>query len=218
MASFVGLPQYEYGKDGAVKIEYTVSEPEEYPGFERVEESVASGDTIHNTLIKTPINLVKVSSSDEKLDGVEFKLYSAFTKEHGCSEQILKDADGKSIESMITGAEGEETGSYKLSLAYGTYYLNEEKTKDGYILPAMPVKFTVSENGVQVVTSDGFYSEVKVKVPEREDVIEVEVTNETGVELPSTGGIGTGIFTLIGSVMIAFAGIWMTIRRRCVNA
>ena len=44
-----------------------------------------------------------------------------------------------------------------------------------------------------------------------------EIVNTKGVELPSTGGIGTTIFYVVGAVLILGAGVILVTRRR-VNA
>lgn len=42
----------------------------------------------------------------------------------------------------------------------------------------------------------------------------VEVVNRRGAELPSTGGIGTTIFYVIGAILVIGAGILLVTRRR----
>ena len=42
----------------------------------------------------------------------------------------------------------------------------------------------------------------------------VEVVNEAGAELPSTGGIGTTIFYIIGAILVVGAGVVLVTRRR----
>ena len=41
-----------------------------------------------------------------------------------------------------------------------------------------------------------------------------EVVNESGAVLPSTGGIGTTIFYIIGAILVLGAGILLVTRRR----
>ena len=43
------------------------------------------------------------------------------------------------------------------------------------------------------------------------------VTNEAGVELPSTGGMGTTIFYALGAVLVLGAGVMMVTKRRMAN-
>ena len=46
------------------------------------------------------------------------------------------------------------------------------------------------------------------------DPVAVEVVNNKGTELPSTGGIGTTIFYVIGAILVLGAGILLVTRRR----
>lgn len=42
----------------------------------------------------------------------------------------------------------------------------------------------------------------------------VQITNNTGAELPSTGGMGTTIFYIIGSVLVLAAIVLLIVRKR----
>ena len=45
-------------------------------------------------------------------------------------------------------------------------------------------------------------------------ITEVEVTNKKGAELPSTGGMGTTIFYVVGAILVIGAGVVLIARRR----
>ena len=42
----------------------------------------------------------------------------------------------------------------------------------------------------------------------------ITVTNQSGTELPSTGGIGTTIFYIVGAMLVIGAGVVLVTRRR----
>ena len=46
------------------------------------------------------------------------------------------------------------------------------------------------------------------------DVWEITVYNSPGIELPSTGGVGTHLIYLLGGLMTAFAAAALLIKRR----
>jgi LPXTG-motif cell wall-anchored protein len=48
----------------------------------------------------------------------------------------------------------------------------------------------------------------------KEEANVLEIENKTGTELPSTGGIGTTIFYVIGAILVLGAGILLVTRRR----
>ena len=43
---------------------------------------------------------------------------------------------------------------------------------------------------------------------------EAKVVNKAGVVLPHTGGIGTTIFNIIGTILVIGAGVMLVARRR----
>lgn len=45
-------------------------------------------------------------------------------------------------------------------------------------------------------------------------VVTIYFTNTTGAALPNTGGVGTSIYTLLGSMMMLSAGVLLMIHRR----
>ena len=44
--------------------------------------------------------------------------------------------------------------------------------------------------------------------------LETNIVNKQGIELPSTGGIGTTIFYVIGGIMVAGAAIALITKKR----
>lgn len=85
-----------------------------------------------------------------------------------------------------------------------TYYLKEIEAPKGYNLLKTPIKI--------VVTSDVDGKGV-VKVDDK--VVEkVEVLNNYGSLLPSTGGMGTTLIYAIGSILVLSSGIILFLKRR----
>lgn len=110
----------------------------------------------------------------------------------------------------------DENGKLELKgLAAGTYYLTETKAPDGYNILKEPVKIVIDEDGNVKVSSktlndDGTYGDEAMS-----DVTgAVIVENNTGVELPSTGGIGTTIFYVLGGILVVGAGILLVVKKR----
>lgn len=112
------------------------------------------------------------------------------------------------VDTITTG----ETGELVINgLADGTYYLTETKAPRGYNLLREPVKVTVAhktENGKLTETSFvGNQTETDTS-----GVVKVE--NNAGAELPSTGGIGTTAFYVLGSAMALGAVILLVTKKR----
>ena len=49
-------------------------------------------------------------------------------------------------------------------------------------------------------------------------VAQVKIVNQSGTELPSTGGMGTTMFYLIGGIMVLAAVVLLVTRRRMAIA
>ena len=68
----------------------------------------------------------------------------------------------------------------------------------------------------EITPPDGYNkltAEVDVTVGEGNGT-RIDVENKFGSELPSTGGIGTKIFTIVGGILIVGAGLALVVRRR----
>lgn len=99
-------------------------------------------------------------------------------------------------------------------LATGTYYLVEEKAPDGYNKITSNVKVVVGANGITVgngTANTARYATVTVGADNRSDAGPksgkytsggVQVENQAGTVLPSTGGIGTTVFYVTGGILI----------------
>lgn len=76
------------------------------------------------------------------------------------------------------------------------------------ILDAESVKQTNADNKVDLTHSGTANS--------NNETIYYRITNNPGVELPYTGGPGTGIFTILGLILIAGAGLLLLRRRSLI--
>lgn len=90
-------------------------------------------------------------------------------------------------------------------LDVGTYYLLETEAPEGYNLLADAVPFVIED---KAANNDDAPS---VEIPY------TEVENSTGPELPSTGGMGTTLFYLVGGLMVVAAGVLLVTKKRMEN-
>lgn len=94
-------------------------------------------------------------------------------------------------------------------LKSGTYYLKETKAPDGYNLLKEPIKI--------VVTGDAVTGKPVIKVDNNgiaTVVKKVEVLNNKGSILPSTGGMGTTLIYVVGSILVLASGIVLFSKRK----
>ena len=150
----------------------------------------------------------------------QVKVYNAkftVTKEDGDKKPlegagfVVKNADGKYYKlanNVVTWVDSIDDATEYTSdangavtaftgLANGTYTLVEKTVPDGYN-KAADSTFTIAE---------GDYTTTNLEQA-------ATVTNNAGTELPSTGGIGTTIFYIIGAILVIGAGVVLVTRRR----
>ena len=122
---------------------------------------------------------------------------TGWTKEKANATTLISDAEGK------IAVEG---------LDADTYYLEETKAPAGYNKLAGPVKVEISHS----VTDEGaqMTHTLKQGEPDAKEVGQVEIENKSGTELPSTGGIGTTIFYVLGSILVIGAVALLIAKKR----
>lgn len=84
-----------------------------------------------------------------------------------------------------------------------TYYLEETTAPAGYNMLKDPVKVIIDANGNVTYGEDDTTASPDVKV-----------LNQSGPELPSTGGMGTTIFYVLGSLLVVAAGVLLVTKKR----
>lgn len=159
-----------------------------------------------------PLQIKKIARGDASenpkvLPGAEFKMYREsgdtqlkFTKVSDTEYKV--DPDG-SVDTIVTVA---ETPLTVLGLNAENYILEETQAPQGYNLLESTVGNHKHAQQVTVATSSNTGA---VQVATVED--------GTGLTLPSTGGIGTTIFYIIGGILVV-AGIAYFIVRRKADA
>ena len=104
----------------------------------------------------------------------------------------------------VTEITTDGTGKFTIQgLDADTYYLIETAAPAGYNKLAGPVTIVIGENGVVNGTTEA-----------PQGVNEVKVLNQSGTELPSTGGIGTTIFYVVGGVLVVGAAVLLVTKKR----
>lgn len=115
---------------------------------------------------------------------------------------------------MTTDSEGKL--SFK-GLGAGTYMLEETVTPAGYNT-LEPITFTISFTAPSKEVTDGTekctWSIDWSGATEDGGIFAADVINQSGSLLPSTGGIGTTIFYVVGGILVIGAGILLVTKKR----
>lgn len=154
------------------------------------------------------VEKVAEGTNAKKLAGAKFVLYKEVTAEEKTSNFYYKwndttkkvewVADMKNATVVTTDDKG--AASFD-GLANGTYYLVETKAPAGYNQLDKPV----------LVKVNGGTTEAQLSVT-------AKVENQAGTLLPSTGGMGTTVFYVLGAVLVLGAVVLLVTKKRMNDA
>ena len=150
-------------------------------------------------------DIVKTDSQNNLIDGAEFKIYDAATG--GNEIKVVKDggnyrpATGSEVGESIVVEDGKVR---VVGFDNGTYYLEETVAPAGYNKLTSRQKFIISDANLDSIFNDGVFSTGSG----------VHVVNKTGNMLPETGGMGTVLFVVLGSIAVLGTGVVLFTMKR----
>lgn len=154
------------------------------------------------------VEKVAEGTTAKKLAGAKFVLYKEVPSGDKTTENYYKwDDTAKKVEwvaekNSATVVTTDDNGAASFDgLANGTYYLVETKAPAGYNQLTAPVEVKV----------EGGTAEVNLTVT-------AKVENSAGTLLPSTGGMGTTVFYVLGTVLVLGAVVLLVTKKRMSNA
>jgi len=188
--------------------------------------------TIYNRDAEVNINVLKVDATNttKTLKDAEFQILKYKDESAG---YVAYDFQNKDFVATVSGdASTQNAGdnSKRKTDAYGTlsftglpagqYKLVETKTPDGYIkVDNNDIYFTVSVDGtVKWTKADGAEITSNADKPNRveydSEEKEFTVGNNPGARLPSTGGRGTTLYHVLGTLLILGAAVLLVVKKR----
>ncbi|MBQ3087342.1 MAG: SpaH/EbpB family LPXTG-anchored major pilin [Clostridia bacterium] len=115
--------------------------------------------------------------------------------------RVAKDGETNTVSEFTT----DTTGKIEIEgLDEGTYYLHETEAPTGYNALTAPVTVIIDHSGNVKDSVNGEALENKT----------VNVENNTGTELPTTGGMGTTVLYVIGALLVVGAIVLLVSKKR----
>ncbi len=180
------------------------------------------------------IKFTKVDENGANLTGAEFKLYKYYTTEQNITDTLdskyyealsKEHYDAVTSESFVAqyyfaGDLDKADNGYDFSidgLDAGYYVLVESTVPDGYnemTAIEFEIDATHDENTLDLSsTLSGFSTETDTD-NKATGYVSGKIENRKGTILPSTGGIGTTIFYVIGGLLVVGAGVVLFTRKK----
>lgn len=136
------------------------------------------------------------------LAGAKFSLYT----DEACTQIVKLTNKGNNVykvdpKGTVTEIETDATGEFEIKgLDSGIYYVKETEAPAGYNKLAGAVKVEITNEG---------------KVKQNGTIVNrVEIENNSGTELPSTGGMGTTLFYIFGAILMVGAAVLLVTKKR----
>ncbi|MCH3972549.1 MAG: isopeptide-forming domain-containing fimbrial protein [Oscillospiraceae bacterium] len=171
-------------------------------------------------------------ATQKKLPDASFTLYKIV----GESKNYALVTDGKvtgwtTEAAKATSLTSGSDGMFKVAgLDDGTYYLNETKAPEGYNKLTSDVKLVITAttaNGQNWTDGNASSALTALKISVNEaaatdgnvgtGVVSATIANNSGSTLPTTGGMGTTIFYVLGGCLMAVAAILLITKKRMAN-
>ena len=148
---------------------------------------------------------------NEVLTGAEFRVYAGskddvnsknlpalyFVKVSDGVYKLAESTESEAAQTIKVGASGTQKGKVQVKgLDEGTYWFEETKAPEGYSVNADGATVTITADGNKNISISGYVVDSKL------------------IALPSTGGLGTTIFTIVGCTGMVVAGFYLFVSRR----
>ena len=118
--------------------------------------------------------------------------------------RLAKEGESGTVTEIIS----DDTGRFTIKgLDSDTYFLTETEAPQGFNKLAAPVKVVIDKDG-----------KVNATVDNPNGVTDIEIENKSGTQLPSTGGVGTTVFYVLGGILAVGAAVLLIARKRAERA
>lgn len=209
------------GNPNKVKLEYSNN-----PNAE------GTGETPEKTVVvftyKTIINKVTkgTDGNNVPLAGAEFTLSKFIASEAGRDTVMVNGTEylgtwNSGVKVVPTNTDNIANVFTFSGLDAGIYRLTETKTPAGYnTIDPVYFEIVATNNGTEVTSMEGKDvngSEISFTANVTNGSLSADVINNAGTTLPSTGGMGTTVFYVVGGGLMAVAVVLLVTKKRMEN-
>ena len=137
-----------------------------------------------------------------------------------CTFEIRRMDDG-----LVGTYTTDKNGTFSIPLDAGSYYLRETKAPAGYNLLKNDISVTIAATLDKTENSPALTA-LTISVDKGEatngnltsGIVSTNVVNNSGAQLPETGGMGTTIFYVLGGVLVLAAVVLLVTKKRMSGA
>ena len=185
--------------------------------------------TVYNFSFALDKYFIDANGNFQPLDGAEFTFYT----DAGCTNALTFTQVGDVYRPALAGETGVTAVPANLTICgldAGTYYMKETKTPKGYAPPAGAYRMTLVPDGAtgKLHQYDSYLTSASSGTIADADNALIHLTRYSGINherlvisflntelpaLPSTGGIGTAVFT-VGGVAVMVLAVVLLLRRK----
>ncbi len=134
--------------------------------------------------------------------------YESIDTKYTKTTTVVAKGNGKTETDVVGTVQADGTVTFS-GLGVGEYTITETKTLPGYNT-IEPIKFTLTFD----VETKTFVSDNENVTVGTDNMLDTSIVNQKGSLLPSTGGIGTTIFYVVGAILVIGAGILLVAKKR----
>ncbi len=135
--------------------------------------------------------------------------YDSIETKYTKTTTVVAKGNGQTETDVVGVVQADGTVTFK-GLGAGTYTITETKTLPGYNT-IDPIEFTLTFDATKTPMFESSNTDITVG---GDNMLDTSIVNKKGSLLPSTGGIGTTIFYVVGGILVIGAGILLVTKRR----
>ena len=163
------------------------------------------------------------TTQDPLAEGVDQSLYENVNEKY--RQESVTEVKEALLGVNATAAVGDDGVLRFDGLAAGDYEITELRSPAGYNLLEKPFKITIGWTAPEKISdpcvwtvsdteaAQGYAASLESGARIQDGLIQIQVENQSGTQLPETGGIGTTLFYIVGGLLMTTAAVLLITRK-----